>query len=114
MRALYLAVVLGLSLAAACQDSAAGAACRSTGACVDCTSVCHRMIQCRVSYAAAETPVPISEDSSDQERCEQSCFTTDTITPERERCILATNPAQTERCQKQVLACLGVDGGPSP
>jgi len=85
--------------------------CQSFNLCVDCEATCRRMLQCRVGFSEGGPPPPGAEDT-EQARCERGCFNTDTITPARERCILASDPANAQRCHDEILACLGVDGGP--
>jgi hypothetical protein len=83
--------------------------CHKAGVCVDCQAACERMVQCHVSFTSSNALFG-SEDP--QAQCERGCLTTDTMTPERERCILAVDPGNSERCQKQVIGCLGADAGP--
>lgn len=94
-------------LAAACPSGAADN-CQQDGTCVDCTAVCTRMQSCRVDYGQRAPPVG---GDTQQARCEYECMTSDTISPQRQDCILAADPQDVAACQSHVVNCLGVDGG---
>jgi hypothetical protein len=70
------------------------------------------MAECQVTFSVEEPPLADAVLPGDaQSRCERGCLSTDTITAERQDCILATDPADPNRCQQEVVGCLGVDGG---
>lgn len=103
-----MALALGTALLAVwgCQGTAP---CQQDGFCVDCTALCQRMVACGVAYGA-ELPA----NDSPQTRCEFECMRSDTMTPERARCITDTDTSNRQACQREIVGCLGVDAGAVP
>jgi hypothetical protein len=98
-------VVAGLLALVGCD--AATRTCSNAGLCVDCSSVCTKMVTCRVGFESGATFGAQDE----QSRCERGCATSDTITPERARCIDAVDTTNVNRCHREIVGCLGVDAG---
>ena len=114
LRALTCSLLLLATLGAGftCETPTREEACRGSTVCVDCGAVCERMRHCQVTFAVDDPPV-VGEllPDDDQARCERACLSTDTITSERQECILDADASDLTRCQREVVACLGVDGG---
>ncbi|MBI5495702.1 MAG: hypothetical protein HY904_11810 [Deltaproteobacteria bacterium] len=100
------AVLVTVLLFAAACGRTTSERCANSGLCVDCTSTCERLLQCRVGFGQDHT-LPGPRD--DQSRCVRGCLTSDIITPQRQQCILDTDPGDVEKCHRDVLGCLGVE-----
>jgi hypothetical protein len=73
------------------------------------TALCSRMVECGVAYGAS---LPVND--SPQTRCEVECMRSDTMTPERARCITGADTTNRQACQREIVGCLGVDAGAVP
>ena len=85
----------------------------SCGPSVDCEALCRRTLACEVTFDAPDDPsgsLIQSGERTDLEACTLGCEDHPLVTVERAGCVDQLDTSDANVCQRQVLACLEIDG----